>query len=115
MQGLAFLVTFGAIAKSDWPRAAIERAGGKRKAPFKQTQRPSSGRADYCVHGSTGSPRKGNAFIFIPPPPHPNLPCRPHSRKHALAVPAADRMRSETPPTPRDGRGDKPSINTIPQ
>ena len=34
MQGLAFLVTFGAIAKSDWPRAALEREGGKREAPF---------------------------------------------------------------------------------
>jgi len=34
------------------------------------------------------------------------LSCRAHSRKHALAVPAADRMRSETPPTPRKGRGD---------
>ena len=30
MQGLALLVTFGAIAKSDWPRAAIEREGGVR-------------------------------------------------------------------------------------
>ena len=29
MQGQAFLVTFCAIAKSDWPRAAMERAGGK--------------------------------------------------------------------------------------
>ena len=28
-QGLAFLVTFAAIGKSDWPRAAIERAVGK--------------------------------------------------------------------------------------
>ena len=27
VQGLAFLVTFGAIAKSDWPRAAVEREG----------------------------------------------------------------------------------------
>ena len=30
MQGLAFLVTFCAIAKSDWPRAAMERVGGMR-------------------------------------------------------------------------------------
>ena len=30
MQGLALLVTFGAIAKSDWPRAAMERARRKR-------------------------------------------------------------------------------------
>ena len=34
MLGLAFLVTFCAIAKSDWPRAAIERAGGRRQVPF---------------------------------------------------------------------------------
>ena len=34
MQGLAFLVTFGAIAKSDWPRAAIEREGGKDQSSF---------------------------------------------------------------------------------
>ena len=30
MQGQAFLVTFCAIAKSDWPRAAMERDGGMR-------------------------------------------------------------------------------------
>ena len=30
MQGQAFLVTFAAIGKSDWPRAAIEREGGMR-------------------------------------------------------------------------------------
>ena len=30
MQGLAFLVTFATIGKSDWPRAAIEREGGMR-------------------------------------------------------------------------------------
>jgi penicillin-binding protein 1C len=30
----------------------------------------------------------------------PTLPCRAHSCKHALVVPAADRVRSETPPTP---------------
>ena len=30
VQGLALLVTFGAIAKSDWPRAAMERVGGMR-------------------------------------------------------------------------------------
>jgi hypothetical protein len=29
-QGLAFLVTFWAMPKSDWPRAATERAGGAR-------------------------------------------------------------------------------------
>ena len=29
-RGLAFLVTFAAIGKSDWPRAAMERAGCKR-------------------------------------------------------------------------------------
>jgi cytochrome c-type biogenesis protein CcmH len=34
------------------------------------------------------------------------LSCRPRLRKHAQAVPAADRMRSETPPAPRKGRGD---------
>jgi hypothetical protein len=30
VQGQAFLVTFAAIGKSDWPRAAIERARGRR-------------------------------------------------------------------------------------
>ena len=34
MQGQAFLVTFAAIGKSDWHRAAMERDGGKREAPF---------------------------------------------------------------------------------
>ena len=34
MQGQALLVTFCAIAKSDWPRAAMEREGGGREAPF---------------------------------------------------------------------------------
>ena len=39
----------------------------------------------------------------------PTLPCRAHSRKDALAVSAADRMRSETPPKPRAaGEGAKP-------
>ena len=37
MQGLAFLVTFGAIAKSDWPRAATERAGGMQSQFVQQT------------------------------------------------------------------------------
>ena len=30
MQGLALFVTFAAIGKSDWPRAAMERVGGMR-------------------------------------------------------------------------------------
>ena len=30
MQGLALLVTFAAIGKSDWSRAAMEREGGRR-------------------------------------------------------------------------------------
>ena len=34
MQGQALLVTFGANAKSDWPRAAMEREGGMRQTPF---------------------------------------------------------------------------------
>ena len=34
MQGLAFLVTFGAIGKSDWPRAAMEREGGMDQSSF---------------------------------------------------------------------------------
>ena len=38
------------------------------------------------------------------------LSCRPHLRKHAQAVPAADRMRSETPPSPRKGRGDSAGV-----
>jgi hypothetical protein len=35
------------------------------------------------------------------------LPCWAHSRKHALVVSTADRMRSETPPSPPQGRGEK--------
>jgi hypothetical protein len=38
-QGLAFLVTFWAMPKSDWPRAATERAGGKPFCSFHQTLR----------------------------------------------------------------------------
>ena len=34
VQRLEFLVTFGAIAKSNWPRAAIERVGGERAILF---------------------------------------------------------------------------------
>ena len=34
VQGQAFLVTFAAMGKSDRPRAAMERARGKRLAPF---------------------------------------------------------------------------------
>ena len=35
MQGQAFLDTFAAIGKSDWPRAAMEREGGMRTNPAK--------------------------------------------------------------------------------
>ena len=38
MQGLAFLVTFGETAKSDWPRAATEREGGKRQYSFSKSK-----------------------------------------------------------------------------
>ena len=34
VQGQAFLVTFCAIAKSDWPRAAMEREGGTYQSSF---------------------------------------------------------------------------------
>ena len=47
MQGLALLVTFGAIAKSDWPRAAMEREGGKDQSSFHQTLR--------CAQGERGA------------------------------------------------------------
>jgi len=40
--GQALLVTFAAIGKTDWPRAAIERDAGERASRFEQTQRPSS-------------------------------------------------------------------------
>ena len=38
MQGQALLVTFGPTAKSDWPRAAIERAGRKRQCSFSKSK-----------------------------------------------------------------------------
>ena len=38
MQGQAFLVTFCATAKSDWPRAAMERARRKRQCSFSKTK-----------------------------------------------------------------------------
>ena len=43
MQGQAFLVTFAAIGKSDWPRAAIERADGKELSSLHQTLRQAQG------------------------------------------------------------------------
>ena len=43
MQGQAFLVTFCAIAKSDWPRAAMERARRKDQTSFRQTLRQAQG------------------------------------------------------------------------
>jgi hypothetical protein len=55
---------------------------------------------------------------FAVTPRHPlpmlriTLPCRAHSRKHARVVSAADRMRSETPPTPPQGRGDHTPAHT---
>ena len=104
MQGQAFLVTFAAIGKSDLPRADMERAGRKRQFSFRQTLRQAQGK-----RGSGTHPHHSTALTLT-------LPCRPHSRKHALAVPAAGRMRPETPPTPRAaGEGteralaDKPS------
>ena len=53
VQGLAFLVTFGAMPK------------------VTGVARPWSALV-ACVHGSTGSPRTGDAVLFIPSPPHPN-------------------------------------------
>jgi len=41
VQGLAFLVTFWAMPKSDWPRAATERAGGKDHSSFDEPPHPS--------------------------------------------------------------------------
>ena len=50
MQGLAFLVTFAAIGKSDWPRAAIERARRKRQCLFsKSKDQAQSERARYAI------------------------------------------------------------------
>ncbi len=59
MQGQAFLVTFCAIAKSDWPRAAMERAGGTRVAPF---SRP------FAALRANG----GMQSTSFHEPPHPN-------------------------------------------
>ena len=53
MQGQALLVTFGATAKSDWPRAAIERAGGKDQSSFDQTLRQAQG--ERCRRDPTNS------------------------------------------------------------
>ena len=43
MQGLASLPTFWAMPESRSPRAAIERAGGKRFSSFHQTLRQAQG------------------------------------------------------------------------
>jgi hypothetical protein len=56
VQGLALLVTFAAIGKGDWPRAAMERAGGKREAPFKQTLRRAQGERSHAFHSIPSSP-----------------------------------------------------------
>ena len=57
MQGQAFLVTFCAIAKSGWPRAAMEREGGGRETSLNM---PCDG---LRVNGGEGR------IHFIPPPP----------------------------------------------
>ena len=50
MQGLAFLVTFGATAKSDWPCAAMERAGGKHVMSFSRPNDQAQGERWGCKH-----------------------------------------------------------------
>ena len=47
------MVTFAAIGKSDWPRAATERAGGKEFSSFNQTLRQAQGEREvvrYAMH-----------------------------------------------------------------
>jgi hypothetical protein len=66
-QGLAFLVTFWAMPKSDWPRAATERAGGKHCSSFHQTLRQAQGEQWDAI------------FSVVPPPslqPSPALRAR---------------------------------------
>ena len=50
MQGLAFLVTFAAIGKSDWPRATVERAGGRDQTSIRQTLRRAQGERRVACH-----------------------------------------------------------------
>ena len=69
-EGQAILVTFGATAKSDWPRAAIERAGGKRRYLFSRSN------ARVClalrVVSRTGSPAAPRMTPVGRRRPHPN-------------------------------------------
>ena len=63
MQGQAFLVTFAAIGKSDWPRAAMEREAGmqsKVAIPHHQTLR--------CAQGERGgNPTFGDYATTLSP------------------------------------------------
>ncbi len=52
----------------------------------------------------------GTSYRGSSPPLTLALSCRPHLRKHAQAAPAADRMRSETPPSPRNRRGNSSGV-----
>ena len=52
----------------------------------------------------------GTSYRGSSPPLTLALSCRPRLRKHAHAVPAADRMRSETPPPHRKARGDSAGV-----
>ena len=80
------------------PGSGAEGDGGDIAEPTLQTINPAS----------TYEPLQVNE-VAVATALTPALSCRAHSRKHALAVSAADRMRSETPPTPRAaGEGAKP-------
>jgi hypothetical protein len=73
-QGRALLVTFGATAKSDWPRAATERAGGKHFCSFHQTLRQAQG-------------ERWDAIFLLCHRPHPNpLPRRGRREQTARFV-----------------------------
>ena len=62
VQGQALLVTFAAIGKSDWPRAAMEREGGKRQRLF---SRPFDGLR------VTGGASNDSSSLHLPPHPNP--------------------------------------------
>jgi hypothetical protein len=47
--GASIFGYFWGDAKSDWPRAAMERAGGKRYSSFRQTLRQAQGERLICA------------------------------------------------------------------
>jgi hypothetical protein len=73
-QGLAFLVTFWAMPKSDWPRAAIEHARRKHFSSFHQPLRQAQGE------------RWGAIFSVTPPPsPQPSPALRAREQMAAMS------------------------------